>query len=64
MHAAPTACLHLLPLAGQGVNLEDSWARLYLARACAYVVHSDQSSGDVSRDGAPFWHMLHLLATR
>ena len=49
---------------GQGVNLEDPWARLHLARACAYVLHSDQSSGDVSRDGAPFWHMLHLLAMR
>lgn len=51
-------------LAGQGVNLEDAFARLYLARLCAHVVHSDQSSTDVSRDGAPFWQMLRLLATR
>lgn len=49
---------------GQGVNLEDSFARLHLARLCAAVVHSDQSATDVSRDGAPFWHMLCLLATR
>lgn len=49
---------------GESVNLEDSWARLYLARTCALVVHSDQSSGDVSRGGAPFWQMLHLLAIR
>lgn len=50
--------------AGQGVNLEDAFARLHLARLCAYVVHSDQSAGDVSRDGAPFWKMLCLLAVR
>lgn len=49
---------------GQGVNLEDSFARLYLGRLCAYVVHSDQSATDVARDGAPFWRMLCLLATR
>ncbi len=53
----------MLP-AGQGVNLEDSFGRLHLARLCAAVVHSDQSSNDVSRDGAPFWRMLCLLATR
>ena len=46
------------------MNLEDAFARLHLARLCAYVVHSDQSAGDVSRDGAPFWQMLCLLATR
>lgn len=70
--ATLSACLFINPqpfsglhaAAGQGINLEDAWARLYLARACAYVVHSDQSSGDVSRDGAPFWQMLYLLATR
>jgi hypothetical protein len=50
--------------AGQGVNLEDSFARMHLARLCAAVVHSDQSATDVSRDGAPFWAMLCLLATR
>lgn len=46
------------------MNLEDVFARLHLARLCAHVVHSDQSATDVSRDGAPFWHMLCLLATR
>ena len=52
------------PAAGQGINLEDNFARLHLARLCAYVLHSDQASTDVSRDGAPFWQMLCLLATR
>jgi hypothetical protein len=52
------------PAAGQGINLEDNFARLHLARMCAYVLHSDQASTDVSRDGAPFWQMLCLLATR
>ena len=46
------------------MNLDDSFARLHLARLCAAVVHSDQSATDVSRDGAPFWYMLCLLATR
>eukprot|EP00887_Chlorella_sp_A99_P007321 scaffold2.g7321.t1 len=49
---------------GEGVNLEDAFARLHLARLCALVVHSDQAAGDVGRDGAPFWNMLVLLATR
>ena len=49
---------------GQGVNMEDVFARLHLARLCALVVHSDQAAGDVTRDGAPFWRMLVLLATR
>ncbi|KAL4422766.1 hypothetical protein ABPG75_008963 [Micractinium tetrahymenae] len=49
---------------GQGVNLEDSFARLYLSRLCAAVVQSDQSATDVARDGAPFFRMLCLLATR
>lgn len=46
------------------MNLEDAFARLHLARLCAHVVHSDQSATDVSRDGAPFWQMLCLLAVR
>lgn len=46
------------------MNLEDAFARLYLARLCAHVVHSDQAATDVARDGAPFWRMLCLLATR
>lgn len=46
------------------MNLEDSFARLYLARLCAAVVQSDQSATDVARDGAPFFRMLCLLATR
>lgn len=54
----------VLTNAGRGVNLEDAFARLHLARLCAHVVHSDQSATDVSRDGAPFWQMLCLLATR
>ena len=49
---------------GSGVNLQDNFARLHLARMCAMVVHSDQAAGDVGRDGAPFWRMLVLLATR
>ncbi len=44
--------------------MEDAFARLHLARLCAHVVHSDQSATDVSRDGAPFWQMLCLLASR
>lgn len=44
--------------------VQDAFARLHLARMCALVVHSDQASGDVSRNGAPFWRMLVLLATR
>ncbi|PSC76102.1 short-chain dehydrogenase [Micractinium conductrix] len=53
-----------LRVPGQGVNLEDDFGRLYLARLCANVVQSDQSATDVSRDGAPYWRMLCLLATR
>lgn len=52
--------------AGQGmiINMKDTFARLHLARLCAAVVYSDQSSGDVSRGGASFWKMLVLLSTR
>lgn len=49
---------------GTAINLEDNFARMYLARTCAHVLHSDQSAGDVSRGGAPFWRMLCMLATR
>ncbi|KFM28101.1 hypothetical protein F751_5212 [Auxenochlorella protothecoides] len=46
------------------INLADPFARLTLARLCAEVVHSDARGADISRDGAPFWNMLCLLATR
>ena len=49
---------------GTGINLEDSFARLHLARACAAVLHSDQGASDVARGGGPFWRMLCMLATR
>ena len=49
---------------GEGINLEDAFSRVHLARACAAVLHSDQGSSDVSRGGGPFWHMLCLLAIR
>ncbi|KAL6768752.1 hypothetical protein ACKKBF_B16055 [Auxenochlorella protothecoides x Auxenochlorella symbiontica] len=46
------------------INLADPFARLTFARLCAEVVHSDARGADISRDGAPFWNMLCLLATR
>jgi len=54
-----------LSAAAQGIiNIKDTFARLHLARLCAAVIYSDQSSGDVSRGGGPFWRMLVLLSTR
>jgi hypothetical protein len=54
-----------LSAAAQGIiNMKDTFARLHLARLCAAVIYSDQSSGDVSRGGGPFWKMLVLLSTR
>jgi hypothetical protein len=49
---------------GVGINLEDPFARLHLARACAAVLHSDQGVSDVSRGGGPFFNMLCMLAIR
>lgn len=49
---------------GTGINLEDAFARLHLARACAAVLHSDQGASDVGRGGGPFWSMLCMLGTR
>lgn len=46
------------------ITISDPFARLHLARLCSAVVYSDQSAGDVSRDGGPFWKMLVLLAIR
>ena len=51
-------------LPGTGINLEDPFARLHLARACAAVLHSDQGASDVSRGGGPFFNMLCMLAIR
>ncbi len=49
---------------GTGINLEDPFARVHLARACAAVLHSDQGASDVSRGGGPFFNMLCMLAIR
>lgn len=54
----------ILSASSCGINLEDPFARLALARMCAYVLHSDHGSGDVSRGGASFWRMLILMAVR
>ncbi|KAG2422978.1 hypothetical protein HXX76_015649 [Chlamydomonas incerta] len=44
------------------LNLRDTWARVYLARACAAVIQSGHIAGDVSGRGAVFWQALLLLA--
>jgi hypothetical protein len=46
------------------VNLKDQFARAHLARICARIIHSDQGSLDISRNGAPFGEMLRLLISR
>eukprot|EP00873_Tetraselmis_striata_P008154 jgi/Tetstr1/428418/TSEL_018432.t1 len=47
------------------LTLDDPYARLYLARLAAAVVHSDHFSKAPSRLRAePFWQALVLLATR
>ncbi|KAG2489163.1 hypothetical protein HYH03_012389 [Edaphochlamys debaryana] len=45
------------------LNLRDTWARVYLARACAAVIQSGHIAGDVGGRGAVFWQALLLLAT-
>ncbi|KAG2426715.1 hypothetical protein HYH02_014755 [Chlamydomonas schloesseri] len=44
------------------LNLRDTWARVYLARACAAVIQSGHIAGDVAGRGAVFWQALLLLA--
>jgi hypothetical protein len=46
------------------ISLDDPFSRLHVARLCSNVLHSDQASGDLGREGGPFWRMLVLLATR
>ncbi|KAK2078838.1 hypothetical protein QBZ16_003678 [Prototheca wickerhamii] len=46
------------------ITLSDPFARLALARLCARVVHSEGRASNVDGEGAPFWRMLCLLATR
>ena len=49
-----------------GINFNDAWARVHLARLCAAFVHADWSSTQefVDNAGLPFWRMLILLATK
>jgi len=47
-----------------GMNLKDQFARAHLARICARIIHSDQGSLDISRNGAPFGEMLRLFISR
>ncbi|KAK9807563.1 hypothetical protein WJX72_002624 [[Myrmecia] bisecta] len=51
---------------GQGPNLADKWARVYMARLCASLCFADWTSTDtfVQGVGAPFWKMLVMLATK
>ncbi|GLI65416.1 hypothetical protein VaNZ11_008982, partial [Volvox africanus] len=51
-----------LPDSESHLNLRDTWARVYLARACAAVIQSGHIAGDVADRGAVFWQALLLLA--
>ncbi|GIL76658.1 hypothetical protein Vretifemale_6217 [Volvox reticuliferus] len=51
-----------LPDSESHLNLRDTWARVYLARACAAVIQSGHIAGDVGDRGAVFWQALLLLA--
>ncbi|GFR45403.1 hypothetical protein Agub_g6778, partial [Astrephomene gubernaculifera] len=44
------------------LTLRDTWARVYLARACAAAIQSGHIAGDVAGRGSTFWQALVLLA--
>ena len=46
------------------VNFADKFGRVYLARLCSAVVHSQGIPINLPGDAQWFFHMLVLLATR
>lgn len=48
--------------AENALNLKDPWARIYLTRGCAEVLHSGAIAGELDGVGAPFWQALLIVA--
>ncbi len=62
--AGPAPTRVASPRTPSGFNFEDDFGRLYIARMCAAVLHSDVATGRSAEAAAPFWTLLMLLATR
>ena len=46
----------------EGLNLKDTWSRVYLARGCASVIQSGHIAGDIGGRGEVYWQSLLLLS--